>query len=104
MQWSTIKWNVKDQGYAINHDQVKCQRSRISNEPKLNEISKDRGMQLTKINGNINGHGCAMNHNQVKCQRSGTCNIPQWSEISKIKDIQWTTISRQEKIKPVYKN
>jgi len=31
MLCATIKWNIKRQGYAINHDQVKCQRSGICN-------------------------------------------------------------------------
>jgi len=25
IQWTTIKWNIKGQGYAMNHNQVKCQ-------------------------------------------------------------------------------
>jgi len=74
MYCATIKWNIKGQGYAMNHDQGKYQRTEICNEPRSSGMSKVRDMQLTKINWNIKGQGCAMNHNQVKCQKLGTCN------------------------------
>ena len=48
VQWTTIKWNVKGQGHAIYHNEVKCQRSRIFNE--LQYLDKKKSNQSTRTN------------------------------------------------------
>ena len=52
----------------MNHNQVKCQRSRISNEQQSSEMSKVKDIQWTTIKWHIKGQGYAMNHDQVKYQ------------------------------------
>jgi len=56
---------MKGQGYEMNPCQVKNQRSRISNEPKSSEMSKDRDIHWT---------------------------IESIGNISKVEDVQWTKI------------